>query len=233
MIRNGAVITSFFLLIAGVLNAQKPSYQMVSVAYLSKVDSAILEYAFPVFSGFENKTYETRLNRQISAFVLPDSSVLEKLELLKQMPEGKPAHLQTLRVDVSYMDGTMVCLQTRIRETFSSMPGAVGDMYYNTYSIASGNEYFLNNLFTPGIDEAVFTKYKDLLLAAHTEWEHYKEHVVGFGLIASPDNKIVTLQVLVNTLYTQEGPMPLELTMEEFMPYLNQNGPLYKTLNQK
>ncbi len=233
MIRNFAAMTFLFLFIAGILNAQKPSYQMISVAYLSKVDSAILEYAYPVFSGFENKAYETRFNRQISALVLPDSSVLDKLELLKQIPADIKAHLQSLRVEVSYMDGTIVCLQTRIRETFSAMPGAVGDMYYNTYSIASGNEYFLNNLFTPGIDEAVFNKYKDLLLASHTEWEHYKEHVVGFGLIASADNKSVTLQVLVNTLYTQEGPMPLELTMDEFLPFLNQNGPLYKALNQK
>lgn len=227
-----AAIISFFLSAVCFLNAQQPAYKLVSAFYLSKVDSVILEYSYPVFSGFENTAYEARLNKQISALVLPDSAVLVKLEMLKQMPEGKPANLQSIRVEVSYLDGTMVCLQTRIRETSKSMPGAVGDMYYDTYSIASGNEYYLNNLFTAEIDEAVYKKYQDLLIAAHTEWEHYKEHVVGFGLISIPDEKkSITLQVLVNTLYSQEGPMPLELTQEEFMPYLNQNGPLYKALN--
>lgn len=222
-----------FLFAVCLLHAQKPRYELVNVVYLSKVDSAIMEYAYPVFSGFENKTKEERLNKQISSMVLPDSAVLDKLELLKKLPEGKLANHQLLTVDVTYMDDIIICLQTRIRQTSSSMPGAVGDMYYDTYSIASGNEYFLNNLFTSGIDEAVFNKYKDLLIASHTEWEHYKEHVVGFGLISSPDNKSITLQVLVNSLYSQEGPMPLELSMEEFMPYLNQNGPLYKAIHQK
>lgn len=227
-----AVITLFFLFSVCILNAQQPAYYSVSAIYLSKVDSSILEYEYPVFTGFENKVSEERLNKQVAALVLPDSAVLVKLELLKQMPKGKPGNLQSVRVDVTYLDGTMVCLQTRIRETSASMPGVVGDMYYDTYSIASGNEYYLNNLFTAGIDEAVYKKYQDLLIAAHTEWEHYKEHVVGFGLISNPDEKkSISLQVLVNTLYSQEGPMPLELTQEEFIPYLNQNGPLYKALN--
>jgi hypothetical protein len=236
MKRVTVVIT--ILIFTGVANAQTTfNYTEETVIYLSKADSAVMTYSYPQLHNLQNKNYEERVNTQIQTMLLPDPSVLEKLEKITAQKAAllKNKSHQDIHVSITYMNALILCLRTKISETIPGVYGNPGDMYYNTFSIASGNEYYLNNLFNQAIYDTIFEQNKVALMhkAADDEDFNLKEHLVGFGLIGEElCANCITLEVIVNTLYGPEGPMPLEIKSDDLIPLINPDGPLKDLLKK-
>lgn len=209
-------------------------YTTDTLAFLSLQDSSLLIYTYPQLQNLPDAVYESRINEQIKTMLLPDASVFEKLQKIsveKFTALQKRSSVQEMHMRITWLNSLIVCLQTRIKVNTPGMPGEAGDLYYNTISIASGNEYYLNNLFMPAVYDTIFSKNKEVL-QRNTEGDYVlKEHIVSFGLTAENGcADCLTLEVIVNNLYGPEGPRAVEIRKEDLLPLINPDGPLKELL---
>jgi hypothetical protein len=227
------ILLSFLLFIKYLAFTQNLTHTMQRVILLSTTDSTLFIYNYPVFSGTGETGYASRLNKQVTESLLPDSSVLKMLKKLDNIPENHRHEVQEITVSVTYQNDQILCLQTAIKTHASVTANITGDMYYNTYSIASGNIYNLNNLFTTDLFEVVYHKYENALSGKGVDLEDFKRHLVNFGLLSGERcSGCFTLQIILNTFYDDAGPLPFEITSNEIAHLIKPHSPigmLYKT----
>lgn len=206
-------------------------YASDTLVYLSRADSAVFTYIYPVFTLEQAPKRAEMLNTYVKTALLPDPAVFEKLQKINVAMASaiKNKEKQLVRMLVTYENELIVCLQTDINVDIPGNLYEVGDRYFETLSIASGNKYELKNLFTKNIYDTLYSHHEDILSKAGIPKDQLIEQIIGFGLIEQEMEECkncFVLELILREFYADAGPMPLELHMEDITSCINADGPL-------
>lgn len=229
----------FLFLVSLALSPLKAQLRFTNdtISLLSTADSATFTYIYPVFQFEQQPKYAEQMNHLVQETLLPSPEVLKKMEQITSAVSAavKNKEKQTIKMQVSYKNDLLVCLQTDIDVHVPGAVYAVGDMFFDTYSIASGNKYDIKNLFTPAVYDTLFVRHAQTLFAAGVHRDDLLEQVIGFGLIEADEqdcNNCLVLEMILKDFYADAGPMLFELKMEDVQACINADGPLKDLLKK-
>jgi hypothetical protein len=188
-------------------------------------------YTYPVFTLEQAPKHADMLNVYVKNALLPDPGVFDKMLKIDAAHAAaiKNKERQTIKMMVTYENDLIVCLQTDINVDIPGNLYDVGDMYFETLSIASGNKYEIKNLFTKNIYDTLYTRHAQTLQPAGITRDHLIEQIIGFGLIDQETDdckNCFVLELVLKEFYADAGPMLFELKMEDVQNCINADGPL-------